>query len=562
MTTIPKDADNIGSKQSKTFDNTTKSKNTTSEGGGNPSSTKHSSEGAQGAQEAIHNNYRLPPQHSGLYSKHQRTTNSVKPSTTPQLKSNSSSSSTTKQLSSKSDYNIDIINPAKLAKFLKSYIKQSKSQQSKNNDKVTSSTSVKRFTSTKVKKVLRPAQSPKLSTLRNSFNHPMRLRKLKSAPNYTPFKHMAAQHLADVQWMNYITSINHIYNEDGQRLNIDKLLKLDPITWKPSVSNELGRLAGGIRNIKGNKAIQFVPKSSIPKTKKVTYANMVCDYRPGKDDPYRTRLTIGGDKLDYYGNASSPAASLLETKLIINSVISDSSKGARFASLDIKDHFLQSLLPDAEYMKIHSKYFFEDIKSQYDIDTLIDTDGYVYCKIVKGMYGLKQAAKLGRETIINALKPFGYEPDAMAPNLWKHNSRPTKFCLCIDDFGVKYFSTEDLNHLIMALQSTFQLSIDTKGTKYCGLTLQWNYSAGYVDVSMPRYVISTLDKLQHPKPTKPQHSPHRHIPPNYGQQQQFVNPPDKSPKLNEKETTHIQRIVGSFLYYGRAVDPTVLTAIN
>ena len=88
---------------------------------------------------------------------------------------------------------------------------------------------------------------------------------------------MAAQHLTDIQWMNYMTSINHIYNEDGQKLNIDKLLLLDPITWKPSVSNELGRLAGGIRNIKGNNAVKFVPKSTIPKNKKVTYANMVCD---------------------------------------------------------------------------------------------------------------------------------------------------------------------------------------------------------------------------------------------------------------------------------------------
>ena len=50
---------------------------------------------------------------------------------------------------------------------------------------------------------------------------------------------------------------------------------------------------------------------------------MVCDFRPGKDDQYRTRLTIGGDKLDFFGDSASPAASLLETKLIINSTISD-----------------------------------------------------------------------------------------------------------------------------------------------------------------------------------------------------------------------------------------------
>ena len=399
------------------------------------------------------------------------------------------------------------------------------------------------------------------SVQRNSYLHPMRLRNLQRQPNYTPFKQLAAQHLL-TQSSQHPLMAAHIYTEEGTKLNIDKLIIKEPKIWKPSVSNELGRLANGVRDIEGNNAIVFIQKSTIPSNKKITYANMVCDFRPGKDDPYRTRLTIGGDKLDYYGNSASPAASLLETKLIINSVISDSHKGARFDSLDIKDHFLQSHLPEPEYMRIHSKYFFSDIRQKYDIDNIIDKDGYVYCKIIKGMYGLKQAAKLGRENIIKVLQPFGYEPDPMSPNIWTHTTRPTKFCLCVDDFGVKYFSKDDLQHLIDALQSTFLLSIDLEGKKYCGLKFNWNYNAGYVDISMPTFVKNALEKLQHPSPTKQQHSPHRHIPPQYGQQQKFVPPPDKSTKLGPTETTHIQRIVGSFLYYGRAVDPTILPAIN
>ena len=73
--------------------------------------------------------------------------------------------------------------------------------------------------------------------------------------------------------------------------------------------------------------------------KKVTYANMVCDYRPLKTEKYRVRLTVGGDKLDYDFDATSPIASLIETKLLLNSVISDSAKGARFMTMDIKDFF-------------------------------------------------------------------------------------------------------------------------------------------------------------------------------------------------------------------------------
>lgn len=118
---------------------------------------------------------------------------------------------------------------------------------------------------------------------------------------------------------------------------------------------------------------------------------MVCDIRPKKDDVYCTRLTVGGDGLD------SPAASLLDTKNMVNSFISDADKEARFITLDLKDHFLQSDLPEAEYMKIYEKYFFNDIRKKYNIDNLIANNSYVYCKIIKGCYRLKQAAMLAQK---------------------------------------------------------------------------------------------------------------------------------------------------------------------
>ena len=41
---------------------------------------------------------------------------------------------------------------------------------------------------------------------------------------------------------------------------------------------------------------------------------MVCDYRPLKEEKYRVRLTIGGDKLDYNNETVSPIATLIDTK--------------------------------------------------------------------------------------------------------------------------------------------------------------------------------------------------------------------------------------------------------
>ena len=131
----------------------------------------------------------------------------------------------------------------------------------------------------------------------------------------------------------------HIYSNQVKQ-NIDSLLKGEnKEIWTKSLTNELGRLSQGITNVKGNYVVEFFKKSEVPKNRKVTYSNMICDYKPLKKEKHRVRLTIGGDKLEYFGDTTSPAASLLETKLLINSTISDSNKGARFMTLDIKDFF-------------------------------------------------------------------------------------------------------------------------------------------------------------------------------------------------------------------------------
>ena len=58
-----------------------------------------------------------------------------------------------------------------------------------------------------------------------------------------------------------------------------------------------------------------------------------------------------GDKLTYNEDLAAPAANLLETKILINNTISDAHHGARFMSVDIKDHFLVTLISDPEYIK-------------------------------------------------------------------------------------------------------------------------------------------------------------------------------------------------------------------
>ena len=400
-------------------------------------------------------------------------------------------------------------------------------------------------------------QSPPLQATRRST------RQHRPNPRYiydAPTRSYAAQHIAANEWA---TKICHIYNDAGKKESIDSLLRgTNADIWSKSMSNELGRLAQGINDIPGNDAMEFISLSQVPRDRKVTYANMVCDYRPLKSDPHRVRLTVGGDKLEYYDDATSPAATLLETKFLLNSTISDAHKGAKFFTLDITDFFLQSLMERPEYMRIHSKYFMEDIREKYNIVNIIAPDGYVYCRIKRGMYGLKQAARLAYNALVSNLGNHGYRPDKFCPNIWTHDSLQTKFCLCVDDFGVKYTSTQDAYHLIESLQNYYDITIDWGGSNFCGLNIDWHYKNGYVDIYMDGYVKKALAKLQHHPPPKPQYAPHKWNIPVFGKNQQFAPPEDTTPKLKATGISRVQSVVGTFLFYARAIDNTILTALN
>ena len=180
------------------------------------------------------------------------------------------------------------------------------------------------------------------------------------------------------------------------------------------------------------------------------------------------------------------------------------------------------------------------------------------------MYGLKQAAVLAFNRLKETLAPFGYELIEHTDGMWKHKTKNIKFSLCVDDFGIKYLKKEDAMHLIHALQQNYQLTIDWEGRHFCGLTFDWQYSQGHVDVSMPNYIPQLLKKLQHQQPATPQYSPFLvtpYVPLKKGERQ-YASPPDNTELLTPKETTTIQQIVGSLLYYARAIDSTILPALN
>jgi hypothetical protein len=87
----------------------------------------------------------------------------------------------------------------------------------------------------------------------------------------------------------------------------------------------------------------FIKYNEIPLDRKrnITYGKTVVTYRPEKDDPNQTRLTVGGNQIVCPFNFSTPTVKMMTVKMHLNSVIS--TKRVHYCTIHLKDFYLNTL---------------------------------------------------------------------------------------------------------------------------------------------------------------------------------------------------------------------------
>jgi hypothetical protein len=136
------------------------------------------------------------------------------------------------------------------------------------------------------------------------------------------------------------------------------------------------------------------------------------------------------------------------------------------------------------------------------------TDGWVHFKVMRGMYGLPQASSNSHDELEERLNKEGYFKNPLVPALWKHKTRPTQIVLAVDNFGIKYFTKEDLDHLANTLKKYYDVKIDPDGKELVKIELDWDYTNKKVHLSMKTYLDKSLQQFNNVVPTKRQHLPY------------------------------------------------------
>ena len=175
--------------------------------------------------------------------------------------------------------------------------------------------------------------------------------------------------------------------------------------WNSSHSNELGRLCQDIgvdpynpskQRVKGTNTFHVICYDKIPleRQKGIAFSKVVCTFRPEKSDPNRTRITILGQNIKWPGDVGTKTASLDLLKLLLNIVLS--YKESKFATFDIKNFYLQTLLDHQEYVCIKLADTPQDFIKKYNLKDFVDSNSWVYFHIHNGVYGLPQSGALAQ----------------------------------------------------------------------------------------------------------------------------------------------------------------------
>ena len=189
--------------------------------------------------------------------------------------------------------------------------------------------------------------------------------------------------------------------------------------------------------------------------------------------------------------------------------------------------------------------------------------GYLYAQINKGMYRMAQAGLIANELLAKMLAKNGFKKTPYIPGLWKHHANPIQSTLVVDKFGIKYEKKQDAQDIINALGEHYEaVSVDWDGELLCGIKLEWDYQNRTVDLSMPGYITKLLQHFLHPTPNKPYHQPHSHVQPQYGMEVHLTKTEAETPLLQPNDITKLPQIIGTILYYARAVYGTLTTNLN
>jgi hypothetical protein len=231
-----------------------------------------------------------------------------------------------------------------------------------------------------------------------------------------------------------------------------------------------------------------------------------------------------------------------------------------WSAADITGYYLNISLRRPEYMRMTRWQMTATIMAEYDLEQYFEGN-VIHFEVNKGMYGLPHAGLLAQNRLIAHLTANGYAQSTVVPCLFQNSDNGGTFVLVVDDFSIKTKNAASRDHFLNTLRQMYKITVDATGSQYLGMTIVHDKKAETMFVSMPGYMDKALPRFHEWTGKKHAHSPGVYKKPEYGARVQYATE-NATATLNKADIKMLQEVVGSFLYYAWAVDPTMLTNTN
>jgi hypothetical protein len=213
-------------------------------------------------------------------------------------------------------------------------------------------------------------------------------------------------------------------------------------------------------------------------------------------------------------------------------------------------------------MRIPMRMIPQSIKDQFQLHLLYPASSDHAIVLVTGaIFGHPQAGKIAQDELLPRLYAAGYAPIPDMPMCFADADQSTRFCLVVDDFGISSRTQAGTDRLLDTLRQHYPITYDPLGRKFLGMHIRQEKSPRRLTISMPGYIQQALDRFHLKAPHKPVLTPLPYNIPNYGQKvQEPVE--DNSPPASMEDKKFVQQVIGVLNYYARAIDYSMLVAIN
>ena len=115
-------------------------------------------------------------------------------------------------------------------------------------------------------------------------------------------------------------------------------------------------------------------------------------------------------------------------------------------------------------------------------------------------------------------------------------------------------------HFKQTLEENYKITEEWDGTRFIGITLDWDYRQRKVHPSIPGHTEESLKQFNHKKPKKNQ--PYPIVPIINVSKKQYAMQLSSAPLIDKKGKKFIQQVCGFFLFLGRSVDIKLMCPIS